>query len=139
MDGSNKQTSPPAQYAWVYEDEEEKQLYGWLSLVQNLALLFAALIGLSSFWGLRHILESESGLSGWLIAGALAIVLAAMLAGAWHILFGIAVRRRLKGQVFSLLFLGGLVPTAIQIATTSWFWQRRSADQRPCRSIRQPC
>ncbi|MEM6889967.1 MAG: hypothetical protein AAF636_17785 [Pseudomonadota bacterium] len=121
MDGSEKQASPPAEYAWVYEDEEEKQLYGWLNLVQNLALLFAALIGLSSFWGLRHILESESGFSGWLISGALAIVLAAMLAGAWHILFGVAVRRRLRGQVFSLLFLGGLILTAIQIATTSWF------------------
>ena len=121
MSEDNKQSSPPGQLAWVYEDEEERQLFDSLRLVQNLALLFAGLIGLSSFWGLRDILEDDGGFSSWIIAAALAIVLAGMLAGAWHILFGIAVRRRLRGQVFSLLFLGGLVLTTIQIATTSWF------------------
>ena len=108
-------------YEWIYEDEEESQLHGYLRLAQKLALLFAGLIGLSAFWGLRQILAPEGGLSSWLIAGCLALVLAAVLAGAWHILLNVAVRRRLRGVVLALLIGGGLGLTAIQIATTSWF------------------
>ncbi len=122
LNGTQMHPLPPQRRAGAaQEDKREREPWPYLNLARSLALLFAGLVGLSAFWGLRHLLAAEGGLSSWLIAGCLGVVLAALLAGAWHMLLSLAATVQQDAPKIAKVIAGGLGLTGVQIATTSWF------------------
>lgn len=93
----------------------------YLRLARILALIASILVGVAAFWGLRHIVGENGGLSSWLVPAVVSAALVAMLAGAWHILFGHAVTSDQTDIGLPLVIAAGVGLTAIHIATSSWF------------------
>ncbi|WMS43116.1 hypothetical protein RDV64_01545 [Acuticoccus sp. MNP-M23] len=88
---------------------------------QRLAAGVGGMIGLTSFFGLRHVLGSEGGMSAWIIPLALAVALALTLAGAWHVLLATAARSPENRPKHSWLLASGCGLVVAHVLTSSLF------------------